>query len=274
MVEEKRLLRLTKGNTPWFYLPGTPSSKIKQKLAILQPLHQGMQTGSFPSRMGQTLEIAVFRALCSQNRLHHFGHFKDLEAHDDSTLYSKEEPPSALSGRSIHPLTLDFIVSEAGRYAGLEVKNVREWMYPDREDLVELLYKCCRLDIIPVFIARRIPFVTFKLMNTCGVIIHETFNQRFPTTDAEFAAKAQDKTLLGYHDVRVGNEPDARLIKFIHQDLPNLLPTIRPRFDEYKDLLQGYAEHEHSYKSFAARVGRRSRGEPEDFPEPEPDDYG
>jgi hypothetical protein len=28
------------------------------------------------------------------------------------------------------------------------------------------------------------------------------------------AAKVRDKMLLGYHDVRLGNQPDARLVKF------------------------------------------------------------
>jgi hypothetical protein len=38
----------------------------------------------------------------------------------------------------------------------------------------------------------------------------------------------------------------------------------------FKDLLLAYATGEHSYKSFAARVKRRSRGEPEILPEFEP----
>ena len=79
------------------------------------------------------------------------------------------------------------------------------------------------------------------------------------------------KTLLGYHDVRVGNEPDARLLRFIHTNLPTLLPKARVQFDSFKDLLCGYASGEHSYKSFAARVKRRLRGEPEDLPAPEPE---
>jgi hypothetical protein len=87
-----------------------------------------------------------------------------------------------------------------------------------------------------------------------------------PRAAEALAEKVKDKHLLGYHDVRVGNEPDARLIRFIHQNLPEVLPKARQGFERFKDLLLGYANGEHNYKSFAARVKRRLRGEPEDLP--------
>ena len=86
-----------------------------------------------------------------------------------------------MSGRQIPGgKKLDFLViSLSAGLAGIEVKNVREWQYIDREDISELLLKCCALDAVPVFIARRIPFVTFRVLNPCGVILHETYNQRW-----------------------------------------------------------------------------------------------
>lgn len=75
--------------------------------------------------------------------------------------------------------------------------------------------------------------------------------------------------VLGYHDVRLGSEPDRRLQRFIGVNLLLLLPGARDRFERFKDLLLEYATGEHAYKSFAARVKRRMRGEPEDLPEPE-----
>ena len=104
-------------------------------------------------------------------------------------------------------------------------------------------------------------------MNPCGVIIHETFNQLYPNSATDLAEKVKDKNLLAYHDVRVGNDPDARLTRFIHTNLPLILPAARQKFDAYKDLLCGYANEEYRYASFAARVKRRMRGEPEDLPE-------
>jgi hypothetical protein len=54
------------------------------------------------------------------------------------------------------------------------------------------------------------------------------------------ADQVREKHLLGYHDVRVGNLPDERLIKFISTNLPDLLPQARRSFDQFKDLLCAY----------------------------------
>ena len=86
--------------------------------------------------------------------------------------------------------------------------------------------------------------------------------------------RAKDKLLLGYHDIRVGNHPDKRLIKFIATNLPQILPHARDRFDEYKDLLGEFANRTMSYHEFAARVRRRSRGLYEDGDWEPPDDSG
>jgi len=91
------------------------------------------------------------------------------------------------------------------------------------------------------------------------------YKQRFPAVDHELAAQAMDKTLLGYFDIRLGNESDARLDKFIHENLPAVLPHMRERFEGYKDLVWAYATGDMDYPEFTSRALRRSRGEPEDF---------
>lgn len=256
----------TSKGVAWYHLSQTPESVIEERLAELEPIHQALQQRSFTTRVGQALEIAVYRALLKQDVMRFFGHFRDLNEHGDDQLYSKEEPPSSISGQEIKG-KLDFIVVHSpGLMGGVEVKNIREWLYPDREELTDVLDKCCALDTVPVFIGRRIPYVTFSVFNPCGVLIHQTYNQRYPAADSALAEKAKHKDLLGYHDIRLGNEPDKRLLKFIQKDLPGLLPEARDRFERFKDLLWDYATGEEPYKSFAARVKRRLRGEPEDLP--------
>jgi hypothetical protein len=257
------------GGVPWFHLKDTDPEALKIRLAELTTLHRQTQRPQFVTLVGQTLEIATFRALQAQTSLNFFGNYPDLTAHDDSTLYSKEEPPSSLSGRQIPSgKKLDFLIQDPhGGYAGIEVKKIREWLYPDREEIRAMLLKCCAFDVVPVLIGRRIHYSTFSVLNPCGVIFHQTFNQLYPDSAKELAAKVRDKRLLGYHDVRLGNQPDTRLTRFIHENLPRILSTARTPFDVFKDLLSGYANGVHSYKSFAARVKRRMRGEPEDLPE-------
>ena len=264
----------------WFHLHDTPESVVRQRLAQLEPVLKAIHQHDFSLRIGQALEIAVFRSLCSQTRLHFLGAFPDLASHDDSRVYSKEEPPGSLSGRCLQgKKRLDFIVVErnGGIAAGVEVKNVREWLYPDRIEIRDLLLKCTQLDIVPVLIGRRIPFVTFRLLNPCGVLLHQTYNQLYPQAERELAAKARDKNLLGYHDIRVGNQPDARLLRFVGENLASVIMGARGRYDEYKDLLHGYACGQLSYRVFAHRVIQRQRGLSETLemiePEAEEEDF-
>jgi hypothetical protein len=269
LIDQDIIQRRHDHGTRWFNLTRSEPLIVESRLTELGNLHRQTTNRLFGQLIGQTLEIAVFRALESQNTLDYFGNYPNLDAHDDSTLYSKEEPPSFLSGRRLTGnQKLDFLVNHRGAgYAGIEVKNVREWFYPNRSEIRELLIKCCALDVVPVLIARRIHFSTFSVLNPCGVIVHETFNQLYPYTGQELADQVKQKTLLGYHDVHVGNAPDDRLINFTHNNLPAVLPKARQIFDAFKDLLCAYSSLEISYESFAARVKRRMRGEPEDLPD-------
>jgi len=276
LVKQGRIVRLQKHNAPWFHLAETPDATVQARLGEQLPVFRALQHGDTGSRVGQCLEIAIYRALLRQNTLDHLGSFTNLDDHDDSRLYSKEEPPQSLSGRRLDGnQRLDFLVRdpETG-WAGVEAKNVREWLYPDRQEIAELLGKAVALDCVPVLVGRRIPFVTFKVLSTCGVVFHQTYNQLMPEADRELANKARDKRLLGYHDIRVGNEPDSRLLKFIGINLPRVLPEARERFDEYKDLLEDFGDRSMGYVEFAARVRRRSQGLYEQGDWDPPDDYG
>ena len=272
LIDDGLLKSFERRGTHWFHLSETPQDEVDARLAILGPIQDQLSEQDFGMRKGQALEIAVFRSLNDQTKLDWMGHYFDLNSHGDDQRYEKQEPPSAYSGKYIPgDQKLDFLVLDrAVGLAGIEVKNVREWLYPDRDEVKGMLFKCCCLDAVPVLIARRVPFVTHKLLHLSGVITHETYNQRVPAADHELAAKARDRNLLGYHDIRLGNEPDARLNKFIHQNLPTVLPRMREQFEQYKDLVFSYATGQMPYKEFAGRALRRSRGEPEDL---EPDDW-
>ena len=265
LVREGRIEQITQNGAPWYYLANTPRQIVERRLEEQLPIFRALQHGDLGLRMGQCLEIAIYKALLRQDTLEHLGRFKNLEEHDDSRPYSKEEPPQSISGNSLPgDQRLDFLIrhQEAG-WAGIEAKNVREWLYPDREEITDLLRKAIALDCIPILIARRFPFVTFKVLSACGVVFHQNYNQLLPEADRALAEKAKDKRLLGYHDIRVGNQPDARLIKFVTTTLPQILPEARKRFEEYKDLLDDFAEGM-EYQEFAGRARRRGQGVDED----------
>lgn len=266
LVAEKRLTRWNDpSGTPWYYPPDAQNPKLNERFQAQHPVHAAF-SGERSVRIGQALEIAVYRALCLTEEAEFFGRFRDLDAHDDSSLYSKEEPPRHLGVRALPgDLTLDFILRdpEAG-YVGVECKNVRTWLYPDREEVTETLKKCLALRCLPVIIGRRVPYVSFMLLSKCGVLFHQNYTQLLPESEKALADQARDKNLLGYHDIRVGNQPDSRLRRFLDTTLPKIIPGARARFDDYADLLEAFANGTMPYAEFAARVVRRDHGENED----------
>ena len=260
----------------WYHRYNETQARVKQRLDLLKPIYAATNNASLKLRLGQTLEIAIWRAL-EQGPLDFVGGFPDLDDHEDSALYSKEEPPLRFSGKSMPGnKRFDFLAfhPSAGSI-GIEAKNIREWIYPNRNEVKELLYKAVVSDTLPVLIGRRIPYVTRRLLETCGVLLFENYNQLYPNADAAIAAQ---KDLLGYHDIRVGNQPNARLLQFIIETLPAYAEEARARFDQYKDLLWQFASGALYYAAFAARVRRREQGQPEDSDEPpepdfDPNDY-
>jgi hypothetical protein len=266
LIKLGRVVRLQDGDTPWFHLNDASKSKIEQRLKQLKPIHAALRNQSFVMRLGQALEIAVYRSFASQHALDFFGTYPDLDAHDDSKLYKKEEPPSSISGKSLpNDRKLDFIARHpSAGWAGLEVKNIREWLYLDRQEITDLLSKCLHLDIVPVLIGRRIPYVTRRVLQACGALIWETYNQRYPAADVELAQKAKNKDLLGYHDIKLGNDPGPHLEHFITTILADELSKARERFDTYRDILESYVYDGISYNEFTARVRRREQGDQED----------
>ena len=138
LIDEGEVVELRQNNTPWFYLASTPEEVLRSRLNEQLPVFRAVHSGKFTKRVGQTLEIAVVKALMQQDCLEYLGGFDDLEDHDDSTLYSKEEPPRSLSGRRSGRKRLDFLClhRKCGGVA-IEVKNVRPWLRADERSSVQ-----------------------------------------------------------------------------------------------------------------------------------------
>ena len=97
----------------------------------------------------------------------------------------------------------------------------------------------------------------------CGVVLHQTLNQRYHAADKDLAGRAMRQDLLGFDDIRVGDEPGDPLLRFIDTTLPEVLPDARTRFDKFKDLLAAYAHGVIQYPEFDGRVRLRAAGKEE-----------
>jgi hypothetical protein len=262
LVNSKRLIRV---DDVWYHRFLVDKAVLATRIDKLKKLHSQTTDRAFVLRLGQALEISIQKSL-DQSDLEFVGAFLDIDEHDDGALYRKEEPPLRFSGsRMPGQKRFDFLAFHptAGRL-GIEAKNIREWVYPRRPEIKELLQKALSADAVPVLIARRVPYVTIRLLSRCGMMIFQTFNQIYPDADASLAALVRIKEDLGYHDVRVGNAPSPHLLKFLTQTLTAEAPAYRERFEQHKDLLEDFSSGEMSYASFAARVRRREAGLSED----------
>jgi hypothetical protein len=226
---------------------------------------------AFVHRVGDALEIAVYRAL-KASKLHSLGGFRGLTAEPTTRSPRKEEPPSIFGGRELQGnKRFDFLVGQ-GTWAGIECKNIREWLYPDRDEIRHMLRKAVELDIPPILIGRRIPFVTRRVLRPAGVLLWETRNQCYPPEYDNLAAQMREKTSLGFFDIRVSDYPTPQLEDFISRIIPEELPGAAEKFAEYKDLLAAYGFEGISYTEFAARVRRRQNGQNKDRDEDQADD--
>ncbi len=245
----------------WYRLVDTPRHEWESHLRQIEPILDRLDNHG--SLIGDTLEVTVFRALQSESEQHNMvflGGFPGLDPSDEDT-WKKSDAPVFVSGRSLSGgCRLDFIIlhSVAGP-VGVEVKNVRKWFYPRADEVRDFLRKCCELNAVPVMLCRRYAHIMFQLLSPCGVLIHQTYNQRLPESMSVVAEDARHKDLLGYHDIRLGTVPDRRLRTFIGDNLPSVLPEARQRFDHHRDLLWEFATRKMTYKDFISLIPSTSQ---------------
>ncbi len=257
----------------WFALHDTPLEYAHQRINEQFEVLRITLDNAFHKRMGDALEISVFRALRT-SRLNSLGGFRGLTEAPTTAPIRKEEPPAIFNGRELQGnKRFDFLVG-TNQWAGLECKNIREWLYPDREEIKHMLTKAIELDMPPILVGRRIPFVTRRLLKPAGVMMWETRNQFYANEHANIAAQMKEKTSLGFFDIKVTDFPDNLLSDFITRMISEDLPQARDNFDRYKDLLELYAYGRMGYREFSARLRRREQGINENNDDPEEPDEG
>jgi hypothetical protein len=257
MLKLGEIVKIERGKTPWFHLSITPRDEVEEWLEVVGPIYDQTQEPMFTQRLGQVLEIAVLKAL-KASACNFLGDYPNLDEHDDSELYKKTEPPLNISGNKIEKGPLDYVVLEPVGMGGIEVKNHRPWIYPDTTEVQGLLWKCSDIGAVPVLMARRVPFITFRLLNLSGCIVYQHYNQLYANADQALAEVASDKNLLGYHDIRVGNEPDRRMNRFVTDLLPDLVGDAQNTFEKFRDAHLAYGRGEMKYKEWVRVIMVRS----------------
>jgi hypothetical protein len=125
--------------------------------------------------------------------------------------------------------------------AVVEVKNIREWVYPDGPVVWTLLSAAAQLDAVPVLIASRIAEPTFLFMLALGgyaVPMLNVYLDQAVLTDPPIAGQLRAGIdLLGYKDVKFVDPelPVERFTKHFSERLPGRLPDMWTTFSGVKD---------------------------------------
>ena len=139
---------------------------------------------------------------------------------------------------------LDFVVEVAGIQWGGEVKNYREWLYPQSWEIWAAISKCCELDVVPVLVTRKLPYISYRFFAKAGLVGYQTHFQFFHPAVAPELERVKAVDGLGYKDIRCVLEPDVNLINLFQATLPKIGADFRRRFEKSRDLLRHFADGE------------------------------
>jgi len=146
LVQQGALRRIREHGRDWYALSDAPSKWIAERIESQFDVLRQTLDNAFVHRVGDALEIAVYRAL-KASTLHSLGGFRGLTDEPTTRSPRKEEPPSIFAGRELQGnKRFDFLVGQKA-WAGIECKNIREWLYPDREEIRHMLRKAVEMDI-------------------------------------------------------------------------------------------------------------------------------
>lgn len=266
-LQEQNRLKTAKhkatGPQRWYANRLTKAEEINPRLNELAPIYA--ETLAASNHVGDALEVITEKAISSafhgQQRFTYQGHFLLDEPRDKHGRFKKFQPPKAIGPHSTLK-EADFILFgfDQGPIC-VECKNYREWFYPHHGEIKSTIIKAYELGTIPVFVGRRIHYTTREnFFAPAGIIFHESFYQYYDPEHTELAAKAKEKSLLGFSDIRASHEPDTRTSKFFADYLPSLLETAAPRWAAARDSAYAYAKNEMNLAQLYTEIGSPAGG--------------
>ena len=250
---------------PWYSNIGTDKSQINEKLNDIAPLYLAISQ-RMSDKVGDALEVITYRALEEARKImprYHFdGSFLLDQPKTTAGRFVAKKCATLLHGKSTSRQP-DFL--QHGHDIGtvcIECKNRREWLYPQSDLIKHHILRCDELDVVPVFIFRRIHYSTItNFFFPAGIIAHESLYQYYPSDEIEIVAKAKHKRSLGFSDLTATEEPDQRTVKFFIEDLPKIVNPMATKWRTNRQALVDYANGRMNlsqlYNVIGSRGGKR-----------------
>lgn len=141
-----------------------------------------------------------------------------------------------------NPLDCIAITREKIIPIGIEIKNKIEWKYASDIDIWKMIKKCCELDILPLFVSRKIPAITKFFFQKAGILGMETQFQFLHTSCKASLEEAIKKDNLGYAHIKFETKYRPYMKKYFETVVLELAETYYKRFHINKEILYQYSE--------------------------------
>jgi len=238
-----------------------------ERIQRVRAAYQEFLTVTLREDDGKSLETVVQGAIEQSNQFH--------------WLTPAGRPPSAGFEISGVPITgpqgaLDhyLIHKHTGILVGVEDKNYRDWFYPTRFEIKQLLKKCHAYNMLPVLVTRKVHFTTRVLFHHLGALAFQTHNQCFATKYADRLVDVRHKDGLGFADMRFTDEPLPHIVRLFSDLLPRLIDTSWEKFNANRELIEAFSEEEIDYPHLLSELGLTDLDDQYDEDEEEGDDPG
>jgi hypothetical protein len=172
---------------------------------------------------------------------HHLGfQFEDVGTGQTTTFLGQRVPGGALDN------AVRFHVDDVPYGAAVEVKSVRDHIYPSSIELYQVLWKAARLqenlpeaNIVPVLVCRRANKTLFYMAKDLGFLVFQAFGQWIPEGGRTTALAINEvRNELGYLDLRV----------------------VEPTWDRHNPGLEGYFRKVLGAQAKSTAANWRNRG--------------
>jgi len=200
-----------------------------------QALYRGFLEITAQDTCGSVAERVVFQSLQAASNLalkpHRLGNVREINGRTtqgslDSYAYV------TLSGQGLQRHAVPI---------GIEVKNIREWVYPESSELWQALRAAVELECVPILVTRRIHITTGRFCKSIGMLAHETQKQYFARSLESDSRLLAAHDGLYFRDVIAWEAADPSVTKFFEVTLPTVLDRTVQNFAKFGDLIRTYA---------------------------------
>ena len=195
---------------------GTAIDKAAARKRALYARYLGWATGTVRHRhglIGPSAETATRAAIIASAALQP----ATRDAGQVSKILGVTLPGAADSGGYINPIVND--LPQPPVTVLIEIKSIRDWIYPSSSELFQVLHKCVLLKqanptqpVVPILVCRRAHKTSFWMAKQLGFVIIDMQAQYLgDSSDVDEEALREVRSELGFLDLRLGAAPNERV---------------------------------------------------------------